>query len=179
LKFRSEDRYLAAAADVSTNGDLEGDSKFEQDLKPPYVSIFSRSTKAEIDHDLAIESLADVTELFPGLEAAELGDAVLAPVGGLTVEELVLGELAIDFGKEEADMSITLWYAGGELPEVAELSFKYKSKSENYDAKSVRRAKALFHQLQELDAWVAPESLTKTAFVYADDPSFCESTGLN
>jgi hypothetical protein len=174
LKFRSPDRYLAANADVSADSD-DAETKLEEDIKPPHASVFSQSTKVEVSLDAAFERFEDTSDLFPGLDDLDVDDdAPLALVGGLQVYERVYGELEVDLGKQEADLEITLWYASPDdaEPAVAELSFKYKSKTEDYQPKSVRRGMRLFELLQGLD-WIATDSTTKTAFVYGYAPTFC------
>jgi hypothetical protein len=179
LKFRSLDRYLAADADVTPSDDSDSKTKLEEDIKPPYTSVFSRSTKLPVPFDATFATLQDVAQVFPSVSDLDLDMATpLEVVSDLHVYERVYGELEIDLGKLDAEMGITLWYASADdaEPAVAELSFKYKSKTEDFQTKSVRRAKQLFDQLQALP-WVAENSTTKTAFAYGYDPSFCgEST---
>jgi hypothetical protein len=173
LKFRSVDRYLAAAADVHAASGGDARTKLEEDIQPPFQSIFSQSTTIELDGEPTLTSGDAAAELFPRLDSLRGGE--LAIVGNVIVDERVHGPIEIDLGKEEAEMSLTIWYDGVQpsQPIVAELSFKYGSKSEKYDEHSVRRAMQLFQHLQQLEGWTSAEAATKTAWVYSRDPSFC------
>lgn len=182
LKFRSPDRYLAAAAKMSARADLDAETKLEEDTSPPYTGAFSHSTKVKLPSSLTITTVDDLTELFPGVASLELDpETPLAPVGGLLMQERVYGPLEIDLGKHEAEMTLTLWYASeaDTTPVVAELSFKYEAADEAYEPKSVRRAKALYEMIQNLDSWIAPDSVTKTTFVYDAAPEFCSDAATD
>ena len=51
LKYRASDRYISAAQDLSST--QEGNTKFEEDILPPFVSKFSHSISIETDEDLS------------------------------------------------------------------------------------------------------------------------------
>jgi hypothetical protein len=176
LKFRSPDRYLAMDADVAPASGFDSETKLEEDITPPYQIFFSRSSTIELGKELALERFDQAVDLFPGLQPVAPLRSSLSVVGGLEVDERVYGELHVDLGKLEADLEVSLWYLdqAPDVPKVAELSFKYKSESESYDPESVRRAMKLFDGLQHLDGWIATSSITKTAFVYGYDASFCD-----
>ena len=57
---------------------------------------------------------------------------------------------------------------------VAELSFRYEDGSADYTRKVVNRAAKSFEALKSLSLWVAPDSQTKTAFVYGFNPASCK-----
>src|SRR5262245_10523202 len=48
LKCRSEDRYVAAGADVRAGRGFDSDAKFEEDIGVPFVSRFSRSNTVTV-----------------------------------------------------------------------------------------------------------------------------------
>lgn len=70
-----------------------------------------------------------------------------------------------------AECSLTLWYSGkeGEVPVVAEFSFKYEDAHEAYTGRMARRAYDAFLAIQSGlgEDWLDPDSRTKTAYVYA------------
>jgi hypothetical protein len=127
--------------------------------------------------DDTLATLRDPATLVPGLEDrldGGLGDD-LAVVGGVTFREEVWGRGEIDFGKLDALVSVTLWYAGSDdEPVLAEASFKVEEPDEEYPEADTSRALGAFRILQDLDGWVDPESPTKTSFAYDLDPAFCD-----
>ena len=87
LKYRHPDRYSAQDRDMDTKkrgGDVE--TKFEEDVKPPFVSVFSYSTTVRVDADQEFGRVDQVAELFPGL-ADELSavDAARRPERGARI----------------------------------------------------------------------------------------------
>ena len=181
LKFRSPDRYIADFEDLSssTNG---AKSKLESDVgansSVPFKVLYSHSTKAPNTRNL--NRMDDIHAHFPGFED-DYGlddDQALAVVGGLTVTERVYRNVDIDLGQHDAEISITLWYAGqpsgNPSPAVAEISFKYEDPSADYTRKVVNRARRAFDALRGLSDWVEPDGQTKTRFVYQYDNSFCQ-----
>lgn len=174
LKFRHQDRYIARGRDLDAADDDHAETKFEEDIKPPFLKLFSYSTKQRIDDDIPLGTLGDVNRLFPGLEKDLNGyDAgePLAVVGGFTAHEVVIvgGDLQLGRDKgEEAECGLVVWYGeDAEDPAVAEFSYKYADDHEDYGKKVAARAFDAFAMLQRMDPWVDPESLTKTRFVYS------------
>lgn len=76
LKYRSSDRYISAAQDLS--GSQKGKVKFEEDILPPFVRKFSHSNSVETDVMPHFETIKDVAALFPGI--AHLGIDENTPV---------------------------------------------------------------------------------------------------
>jgi hypothetical protein len=80
LKHRTPDRYVAAAQDLSLaagNGEL----KFEEDILPPFRSVFSQSNAVRFGSEPSIGDVQGLVELFPGLERLHLpGKTKLAVV---------------------------------------------------------------------------------------------------
>jgi hypothetical protein len=181
LKFRSPDRYISDFEDVSS--DTSGaETKLEADVGAnsslDFKVVYGHSTKAP--NTRTINEVADINAHFPGFENDYgLSDSLpLAVVGYLTVREHVYRNVTIDLGQFDAEISVTLWYQGtpttGQSPLVAEISFKYEDPSADYTRKVVNRAKTAFEALQGLSAWVDPDSMTKTAFIYAYSANFCQ-----
>lgn len=179
LKYRHSDRYVSADKDMSSAAD-DTDTKFEEDITSggAYAarrSIFSHSTDAGVEADEGLSTLKDVGRLFPGLPSELNGyddDLPIGVVNGFTAREVVIGGGEIDFGKEEADCALTLWYdrsdADGLDPKVVEFSFKYKDKDEEYTGKTALGAHEAFGALlgEDMREWVELEGITKTRFVY-------------
>jgi hypothetical protein len=189
VKFRSPDIFQAAQSWIGAAG---GKAEFEEDIaplirrtftrsgevrvafaRPPTMrSLFSKSVTVRIDGDLAIESLRNVTALFPGfggaLRKAGLDkETFRAPLeSGERIHELVFNGALVDLGDNvEAEFDVTLWYAeeAAELM-IAELSFKYSTKKGAVAGAVARRAMILFQAMQEtLGDWASPERETKTS----------------
>jgi hypothetical protein len=173
LKFRHPDRYVAADRNMEAKGERKAETKFEEDVKPPFVSVFSYSTSVEIDTDTEIASVEQVIELFPGLEgelAAERGE--LAVVRTFCARELVLVGASVLLGKRDiaAECAMVVWHDDDDVttpPVCVEFSFKYGDDQEDYKGTVTRDAHDVLQVLRaELPDWVHPEPVTKTAFVY-------------
>jgi hypothetical protein len=177
LKFRHPDRYLAASRDVTPASPRDARTKFEEDIKAPFQGLYSHSTTQRIGGNKNLNRLKDPCRLFPGLPKQldhHDDDEAIAPVGALTVRELVLtgGHVQIcDRRKVETECALIVWYdAAGDRnsPEVVEFSFRYGDDDEGYDGKAARRAYEIFQTLQApaLADWVDPTGTTKTGYAY-------------
>ena len=178
LKFRHPDRYLAQDCDLRAAEGADARTKFEEDIKPPFQSMFSHSTTQRIAPTKTLDTLKDVSRFYPGirqeLEHLEK-DTPLEVVDKFTARELVIGGAAVQLGKSPkipAECVLVIWYdhanpSKGESPVVVEFSFKYGDGREDYGGGAVRRAYETFNVLQHgLPDWVDKTSKTKTAFVY-------------
>lgn len=174
LKFRHPDRYVAADEALEATSDVAR-TKFEEDVKPPFTSVFSQSTTAPLAADADLATLADVADIFPGLPDAVAGlplAARLRLVAGFTAKEVVLGGAELLLGKRDlpAECALVLWYDEGEAdttPVVVEFSFKYGNDDEDYRSSVARDAYDVLAVLQQgLSDWVDPHPRTKTSFVY-------------
>ncbi len=176
LKYRSPDRFIAAYQDMSAiAGDAE--TKFEEDLSAPFISKYSHSTTQNISSSKNLNRMDDPIGLYPGLLSYQFDDTLpIAIVGNLTITEQVYQGPSIDLGSKNGEFSLTLWYANGNTgaPVVAEISFKYADANEDYSENVVARAKILFELMQTMDTWQISTALTKTAYVYGYNPSFCQ-----
>lgn len=175
LKFRHPDRYIAA--DRSMEGrSPDAKTKFEEDVKPPFVSAFSFSTTQPLKSGHVLEQLGDVAKLFPGLADAidDLPvDAPLVLVRDFVGHEVVLegAFLELGGGDVEGECAFVVWYDQGEedtTPVIVEFSFKYGDGQGQFRSQVAKDAYAALGLLQQgLPQWVDPEPVTKTAFVYA------------
>ncbi len=175
LKFRHPDRYVAADRTMEPADSRGAKTKFEEDVKPPFISVFSFSTTAPLASGHALAQMQDVADLFPGLTDA-LKDlpqtAPLVLVSDFVAREVVLEGGCILLGKRdiEAECAVVLWYDEGEAdttPVVVEFSFKYGDDAEDYRGSVARDAYDVLDALQtRLTTWVDPNPRTKTSFVY-------------
>lgn len=172
LKYRDSDRYISAAQDVSSS--QKGKIKFEEDILPPFVSKFSHSNSVATETKPQIETLKDVTSLFPGI--ALLGvdeDTPVKTVNDFRALEVVRKLCKFQFGTPETiKASLSFWYLAIETdwPLVGEFSFDYDAAEnderdlEQYSLKVVEGAKGLFSSLQNQTGWLDFSTTTKTAF---------------
>lgn len=180
LKYRTEDRYEAAGADVSTNP--PGDKvKFEEDIAPPFRSRYSHSSKIDQADD-APDSLGQAAKLFPALGQLRRDGMTCPPstrlsaVNGIRAFERVLEEKGLDLLGQKIDVALILWSNGPTgRPLVAEFSFRYPAEKDDggepggnekdFTASLSRNARKLFSTLQRMD-WAHPQAMTKTEYVY-------------
>jgi hypothetical protein len=176
LKFRHPDRFYSQDRSMEPAKEFDHDMKFEEDIKPAFQSLYSYSSCVVLKDKMTVESLGQVGELYPGLAKAVdefPKDAALQQVGGFTAYETVVKGTSFQIHKEPellAACSLTLWYADetDEKPLVAEFSFKYEDKKENFSGKAANRAYKSYIAMQEqLKGWIDSKSMTKTAYVYS------------
>jgi hypothetical protein len=175
LKFRHADRYLASDREMDAKTDGRVETKFEEDVKPPFVSVFSYSTSVELASDIEMASVRQVVDLFPGLAHAVRdldGASELSVVRTFCARELVLVGASLLLGKQdiEAECALVVWHDDDDLatpPVCVEFSFKYGDDDEDYRGTVTSDAHDVLQTLNEqLQRWVHPEPRTKTAFVY-------------
>lgn len=173
LKCRSPDRYIAAGASLEQGKGFKKDSKFEEDIASPFVVRFSQSNTIEGPPE-APQLLQDAAKLFPQLGKLERdgkrcpGDLELRPVNALQAYERVLRGPELDFEGTRATIALILWSGGKDgRPLVAEFSFRYKDKQEEFPRKTALAAMDFYEELQLLD-WCLPDARTKTQFAYRE-----------
>jgi hypothetical protein len=174
LKFRHADRFLAQDRTMDPSVPQGAKTKFEEDIKAPFVSLYSFSTSLPLDRPS--RDLGELARLFPDLaERVEGFDESerLAAVNSFTARELVVEGGSMRIGKHpkvEAECALIVWYdhAGRkDMPGAVEFSYRYGDDDEAYGGTAARRAFETFTVLQtHLAKWVAPEARTKTAFVF-------------
>jgi hypothetical protein len=175
LKFRHPDRFLAQARKMQAKASNQK-TKFEEDIKAPFVSLYSFSTTVAIDANAVFTTLRDVSRLFPDL-AKRLGDAneaePLRAVNNFTAREVVIDGARMQIGKTpnvDAEWALIVWYDAhveGGKPVAVELSYRYGDKDGEYGGGVTRRASDVFDAIQsKLKRWVDPNPTTKTAFAF-------------
>jgi hypothetical protein len=175
LKYRHPDRYAASDRDMEAKSERSAETKFEEDVKPPFVSVFSYSTSVAVDNDLDISNVRQVLDVFPGLanELARVDEGDLAVVRTFCARELVLVGASVLLGKRdiEAECALVVWHDDDDVetpPVCVEFSFKYGQDDEDYRGSVTRDAHEVLQALSaNLPDWVHPEPRTKTAFVYS------------
>ncbi len=183
LKFRSKDRYVAQGLDLSSDKRFKSKPKFEEDIAAVFRSRFSQSSTITLrDSELPFDgqhprSIDDASSLFPFLSALRHDDRTLSLktnlkiVNGLTAYERVYSGWQIRLSNKKASVAVILWTTGRKgRPLVAEFSFRYKDKHEEYSAKLAMTARNFFSAIQYLDS-CAPTFNTKTRFAYGE---FCK-----
>lgn len=177
LKYRSPDRYLAAAQDMSAK--QEDKRKFEEDILPPFTSKFARSVAIKLNEAPDLATFESAAWLFPGLKQLDiLADTPLQCVNGLHACEVArhIGKLCFG-GKPTIKACLSFWYFARDhdLPLVAEFSYDYdlpdgdeenEDRLEQYPYSTVEGADRLFASLQKQDGWVNLHGTTKTAYAY-------------
>jgi len=173
LKFRHEDRYLSESRRIRSRVP-DADVKFEEDIKAPFVSMYSHSATAGIGKRQAPSDLRLLVKIFPTLSRRLVDENArfpLAAIGGFTARELVITGTTFQIGrgpKVVAECALIVWYDDdkvGRGPQAVEFSYRYGNRKEQYGGGPARRAFAIFKALQALDAWIDPHPRTKTRFV--------------
>lgn len=172
LKHRSEDLAQAATAPVDAASGLKAELKFEEDILPPYRTIFSRSCAIR---SRTAPDLADVdraVRLYPGLAGMGVpGQEKLVPVNGFTATEIFRNLCKIGYPKAPPiKLGLSFWYGGkaGGWPLIAECAFDFdwSPKKKRFDPKQIRNADNLFRLLQQQPGWFDSEATTKTRYAY-------------
>ena len=185
LKLRGPDRNRVANIDMKGSRE-DAESKFEEDISPPFKSMFSVSTSQKLKGGDTLSTMSNVFDKYPDLKVNLQEDRIpvdpndaMAVVSDLSIDEEVYQGPEVDLGNVKADISVSLWYKRGERPPTAplivELSFTHPLIKDSKDVKPkvLERAKALFSRLQTL-AWISQVPETKTKFVYEYAKKFCE-----
>ncbi len=177
LKFRHQDRYISQDRDMAASDVENGDPKFEEDIKLPFIKLYSFSTKQPIKDGKILNKMKDPGRLYPDLQGRLKSYQKNEPiyiVGDFTAREFVVTGATFQIGKDpmvEAECALVAWYdeAGEEdRPIVVEFSFRYKHKDEEFDGEAALRAYDVFGRFSDiLEEWVDSEGPTKTQFVYS------------
>jgi hypothetical protein len=175
LKFRHQDRYFSQ--DRNMQAAEGGKTKFEEDIKPVFETLYSFSTTQKISETKNLNKLKDATLLYPGLgdklEQVDEDEAIEI-INGFNAREIVIEGAKFQIGKNprlDSECALILWYdknGDDQKPLVAEFSFRYGDKDGEYQGDTARRTYDVFQILQEkLKHWIDMDSKTKTAFAYS------------
>jgi hypothetical protein len=175
VKFRHPDRYVAASRQMKSRR-IRATVKFEEDIKPPFVSLYGFSTCGRVGRKNVPDTVAAAYAFFPDLPkrvGKTDGDLKLRAVNGFTAREIVITGPILTIGTKprvEIECALIVWYdhqKNTNAPVAVEFSFRYGSTSGRYSGKVARRAYNIFEALQHsLTEWLDPNSSTKTALVF-------------
>ena len=176
LKSRHADRYYVSGRKLKEGSDQKrvGDPKFEEDIGAPYRSLFSYSLTIQ-GQEKCPEQLRDAERLFPLLGDLRCDGIKCSPdtsieiVGQTRHHERIYKGPEFKLGeKETATLALILWSTEWKTrPTAAELSFRYRDKSEQYSGDVALNAYLIFSASQTLD-WCLPDGPTKTQFAYGE-----------
>jgi len=171
LKHRTPDRYLAASKDVRSADPKDDDPKFEEDILPPFKSVFSRSNSRWFDELPKLDDLGDAADLFPGLAALDAPKkAALKKVNGFEAHEVFRKLCKVKFDKGlKAKVGLSFWYHAPDdrWPLIAECAFDYDTKKDDaFPVDLVEGANRLFGFLRNQPGWFNFDATTKTRYVY-------------
>lgn len=178
LKFRHPDRYISQDRNMDARKQSKGKTKFEEDIKPEFLKLYSFSTKQEISDKTSLATLRDIDKLYPDIESkidAFNKDTDLYLVGDFIARETVIEGAGFTIRKSpvvKSECALIIWCDCKEDPHVpllVEFSFKYEDEKEEYTKKMAQRAYDVFQALQKMEDWIDPDSMTKTAYVYSLD----------
>lgn len=176
LKFRHPDRYISQDRDMLPRKIGKGETKFEEDIKAPFLKLYSFSSSQPIADDQVFTKLKHIVKLYPGL-ASELKEDTeeekIFLVNELSIQEVVItgAELIIcDNPRVKAECALIFWYDSKVFeadPIIVEFSFRYGNKKEKYSREAAQKFFDLFMLIQEgMKSWIDSKNATKTGFVY-------------
>lgn len=172
LKYRSSDRYISASRNVEASGSK---TKFEEDITPPFISKFSKSSFMETKQPPAIKTMGNVVRLFPGLAQLKLlENSPVTIVKNFVAYEVFRKAGRIKFAGQEpiVKVAFSFWYLPENIdtyPLITELSFDYDAQDEagqNFPVAVVEASNQLFTALQKQSGWLNRDSDTKTNYAY-------------
>ena len=185
LKFRHPDRYISQDRNMEAGNATRNKrkdnankvkTKFEEDIKPPFLKLYSFSTTQKISDTKNLSQLKDVTRLYPHLyeRIDHYTEDEKIKIVGSTIRELVITGARFQISKKptlNSECALIVWYNNDtdeEKPAAVEFSFRYGDKNENYTRNMAQRAYTVFQILQKkLTRWIDPKSETKTAYIYS------------
>jgi hypothetical protein len=175
LKFRHPDRYISQDRNMDARKKNKGKTKFEEDIKPDFLKLYSFSTKQEISDNKTLDTLGSISDLYPDIaskidEFSHNTEIIL--VGDFIARETVITGAQFTVRKSptiQSECALIVWCdrkGNPHLPLLVEFSFKYEDEKEEYTAKMAQRAYEVFQALQKMEDWIDPNSMTKTAYTY-------------
>jgi len=178
LKCRHPDRYFAQSSDLRSRHIRSREMKFEEDIKAPFIQLYSHSMTGLLSGRVALEKINHIVRLFPGLSPIIAGhklNETLVQVNKEKINELVIGEGFLQLGRSGesvAECALIAWYGSqgtNEDPLMIEYSFRYGNKKERYDGQTTMTAFNVFSLMREkMITWLAKENETKTGWIYAE-----------
>lgn len=177
LKFRHQDRYISQDRDMAAADIKNGKTKFEEDIKHPFLKLYSFSTKQPISDSRSLNKLKDPVDLYPDLKKklkSYQKNKSIGIVGDFTANELVITGADFQIEKSpkvKAECALIAWYdedGKKDEPVVVEFSYKYENEKEEFDSESAQVAYDVFCTLEKvLTEWIHSGGPTKTKYVYS------------
>ena len=178
LKFRHRDRNVTQDRNMDARRQKRAETKFEEDIKAPFISLYSFSTTVGIADKKPLKQMRHVVRLFPNIVERLDGfsdDEAIGAVNDFSARELVLTGGSMRIGKNpktDAGCALIVWYNEGnrrDTPCAVEFSYRYGDEREAYDGTAARRAGDVFDMLnRNFTDWVDSKSRTKTNVAYGD-----------
>jgi hypothetical protein len=176
LKFRHPDRYISQDRDMLSRKIGKGETKFEEDIKAPFLKLYSFSSTQPVEDDQAFTKLKHIVKLYPGLKSqltSGIEEEKIFLVNELAVREVVITGTEIIIGDDpagKAECALIVWYDSkvfGIDPLIVEFSFRYGNKKEKYSTETAKKAYDLFILIQKgMESWIDAKNPTKTGFIY-------------
>ncbi len=167
LQCRSPDYCFALGSDLRTEPGLKSRSKLEEDICPPFVSRFSKSSTVTLDGAPPTD-LKQASKVFAVLAEHDRGgrESDLITVNGIRMFEEVLVGPVVEIETTEAEFALIVWSRGRKGRKAAvELSFKIKLVNGSVPQSTALSFMELFESIQRMD-WCLPSAMTKTAYIY-------------
>ncbi len=167
LKCRSPDCCFALGSDLRTETGLKSRSKLEEDICPPFVSRFSKSSTVTLDGPPPTD-LKQASKVFAVLAELDRGgrESDLVTVNGIRMFEEVLVGPVVEIETTEAGFALIVWSRGRKGRKAAvELSFRYDLVNGSVSQSTALAFMELFESIQRMD-WCLPSAMTKTAYIY-------------
>src|SRR5262245_42865495 len=149
LKFRHRDRNVSQDRNMDARRQKRAETKFEEDIKAPFISLYSFSTTVCIGDKKPLKQMRDVVRVFPNITYSLdrfSDDEAIGVVNDFTARELVLCGGIMRIGKNpkmDAECALIVWHDDGtrrDTPCAVEFSYRYGNEREAYDGATARRA---------------------------------------
>jgi hypothetical protein len=176
LKFRHPDRYVSQDRDMLSRKIGNGETKFEEDIKAPFLKLYSFSSTQQIEDGQEYKNVKQVFKLYPGLKSRlrkNAEDEKMILVNDLVIREVVITGSEMMLCNDplvKAECALIVWY-DSKLPSgnplIVEFSFRYGNKKEKYDGRTALNGYEIFMAIQEkMKTWIEEKDKTKTGFIY-------------
>ena len=153
------------------SSDKNDGAKFEEDILPPFRSVFAQSTPLRAGDEPKIPNVEALVGTFPGLKSQSLPERMtLKIINRLRLDEVIskLCKLRFDGGSKIKDR-LGFWYhSDGDVWRlIAELADGYQRDHGNdFPLPTGDGANLLFKSLQCQSGWFDPGETTKTRFAH-------------
>ena len=170
LKHRTPDRYIAASKGLHSTKE-KSVMKFEEDILPPFRSIYSQSNSCRTKTVPKLKRFGDAVKLFPGLGTLKVNEDVkIGRVNEFEVQEVFHKLCKIRFGDHPSvKLGLSFWYQkiDDHWPLIAEFAFDYSSDhGDLFPIPVVEETNRFFRSLYRQPGWFNLDATTKTRYAY-------------